>query len=100
MKKILLILVAVLSILTLTSCSDGGCSNCGYHGATPCIICQDHLSLETSEWGKGVIRCEICEGTGLVGELDCLLCGARGYYLCLVCNGRGAIDCPFCYAIY
>jgi hypothetical protein len=93
MKKILLVLVAILSLLALTSCaSSDDCIFCDYNGSTRCEVCYD----EDHFYPAGVIVCALCEGRGHVEGIDCIFCGARGYNSCSSCQGYGYIDCPFC----
>ena len=93
MKKILLIFVAIISLLALTSCvSSDECEVCDYRGRTQCTSCQE----EAYDYSSGIIRCVLCEGRGHVEGNDCLFCGARGYSVCTSCKGNGWVDCPFC----
>jgi len=44
--------------------------------------------------GKGIIKCERCNGTGQIGTIltaKCGVCGGTGYIQCPNCNGRGQI---------
>ena len=93
MKKILLILVAFISLLALTSCvSSDECELCENHGRNQCATCHN----EEFNYSPGIITCIFCEGRGHVEGNDCMFCGSRGYNVCTSCQGAGWTDCPFC----
>ena len=102
MKRFILILVAVLSLLALTSCDDRDCNMCE-NGWTNCPYCEpisgsiaEMFTGNPNSTVFGVILCEVCQGKGHVNGVDCTYCSAMGYSLCFPCHGTGVINCPFC----
>ena len=68
MKKIVLILLVIVSLFTLTSCDRNNCIMCEGRGYTMCTCTKTHY--------YGRIICGICQGRGSIEGLDCVFCGA------------------------
>ena len=86
MKKVLVLILLVVSVFALSSCDTRDCVVCEGRGIVLCSSCEQ----------RGRNMCALCEGTGHIGDLDCVLCGAWGYTICSSCNGRGYKDCFAC----
>ncbi|OPY20534.1 MAG: Double zinc ribbon [Methanobacterium sp. PtaU1.Bin097] len=65
------------------------CTVCNGKGSYRCPTCAGYL---------GMISCDNCGGTGVVGNPPhtCPTCGGDKYVTCPTCHGSGELTCKFC----
>ncbi len=64
------------------------CSNCNGLGQFRCDYCRGT--------GNSKSVCNICDGSGLNGNLACFRCGGSGFGICPFCLGEGRVLCNGC----